>query len=184
MWRDFLLFLPLAVLTNSTVPLPFDPVLIYFTSHHPFKYAWVFALVGSLCAGVAGIIDVKLLGKLSRVLAAQPLPLLRRCTGRWFYLATFLFAFLPLPFSLIRLIIFGQQPRPVLYGLMVMLGRLPRYLLIIYFWQAMALPPQVNGILILIALAVLLYQWRGHIPIIGDRLVPPTLDDAQIQLAE
>jgi hypothetical protein len=44
---DLLLFIPLAVLTNTAFPLPFDYVLLWFAAGRAFPEACVFAALGS-----------------------------------------------------------------------------------------------------------------------------------------
>jgi hypothetical protein len=78
--------------------------------------------------------------------------------GRWFYILTFLFAFLPLPFSVVRLQVLRHRPQAALYGLTVMLGRLPRYLLTVFFWRSLALPAWSNVALILAAASFAVYK--------------------------
>lgn len=150
-WLDLLFFLPLAVLSNTAFPLAFDPVLIYFASRHTMSAACAMAVSGSLCAGLAGVADAKLLGHFRGRVSGQWLAWLPDWRGRWFYVLTFLFALLPLPFSVVRLAVLRQQPSPTLYGLAVILGRLPRYLLTVFFWRSLALPAWSNLVLLLAA---------------------------------
>ncbi len=158
MWLDLLLFILLAVLTNSVLPLSFDPVLIYFASRHSLDVACDLALAGSVCAGLAGLADVKLLGLARQKISPTWASWLPRLSGRWFYFWAFWFALLPLPFTVIRLAILRQPPRAAPYALVVGLGRLPRYLLTVYFWQSLALPPWVNPVILLLAVVFACYK--------------------------
>jgi hypothetical protein len=133
--------------------------LINFAANHTLKESILYAVCGSLCAGVAGVVDVKLLGVVGRLISSKSARVLPRWTGKRFYLLTFLFAFLPLPFSLIRLAMLKHRPRAGLFGLAVVAGRLPRYLLTVYCWQFFELPGWL-GIAILVATLALVYFKR------------------------
>src|SRR5262245_56892403 len=125
MWREALIFISLALLSSTAFPLSFDPVLIYFASGHSLQQASIFAVGGSLCAGIAGIADLKLLGWLKRLVPGKLIFQFPNCKGRWFYLLISLLAFSPLPFFLVRLAILDRKANPFLYGLAIGLGRLP-----------------------------------------------------------
>ena len=45
-WIDLICFVPLAVLCNTVLPVPFDPVLIFFASRQSTGHAMAFALLG------------------------------------------------------------------------------------------------------------------------------------------
>jgi hypothetical protein len=155
---ELLWFIPLAVLSNTAFPLPFDHVLLWFAAGHSFLQAWVFAGFGSACAGVAALADVALLGavgrRLSRRTDAGPIP----GAEPRFYVAVVVVALLPIPYTMIRLALLRVRPRPLLYAVLVSIARLPRYLLLIGLWQALALPGWVGGLLVLSALGWI--AWR------------------------
>jgi hypothetical protein len=159
MWLDILLFILLALLTNTAFPLSFDPILIYFAAGYPLQQATFFAIVGSLCAGIAGVADVKLLGKVRSLFPKKWGIIAPNCKGRWFYVWVSLLAFSPIPFSFVRLFILRRRPDPSLYGLAVGIGRLPRYLLTVYFWQSLTLPAWVNSVLLLSVLLLAFFKW-------------------------
>lgn len=153
MIADLLLFIPLAVLTNTAFPLPFDHVLLWFASGHTFAEACVFAGIGSGCAGLAALVDVMCIGALGRqwsrrngTAAAMPR------AGRRFYVAAFLVGLLPIPYTTIRVTLLQIRPRPLLYALTVSAARLPRYIVIIRLWQSLALPGWAGGALVLSAI--------------------------------
>ena len=133
MVADLVVFLSLAVLCNTSLPVAFDPVLIFYAASHTMHAACAFATAGSLCAGLAGVADVKLLGHVQTHVSEKWLKWLPYWRGRRFYVLTFLFALLPLPFSVVRLAVLRHQPGIVPYGLAIILGRLPRYLLVVVF---------------------------------------------------
>jgi hypothetical protein len=156
---DLLLFIPLAVLTNTGFPLPFDPVLLWFTAGRTFGQASVFAGFGSGCAGLAALADVTIIGALGRrwsyrqgVGASMPR------AGRGFYAAAFVVALLPIPYVTIRVALLKVRPRPLLYALVVSGARLPRYLVIVHLWQTLAPPGWAGGVLVLLAMGWM--QWR------------------------
>ena len=46
MLRELIIFFPLGILSNSLLPIPFEPVLLTFIAQHPAESAWWFAVVG------------------------------------------------------------------------------------------------------------------------------------------
>ena len=139
MLLELALFFPIGVLTNSWLPLPFEPVLLAFAASQPAETVWVFAALGSVCAMVGETIDVKLLG------ALQGKPPRRRFTrwlantGRRFYVIAALIAVSPIPITMMRVAAYWRRPRPWLYGVSVGLGRLPRYLGILWVARHMGI---------------------------------------------
>jgi hypothetical protein len=160
MWRDLLLFVPLAVLTNTAFPLSFDPVLLYFASRYDFGPACAFALLGSLCAAAGALVDMKLIGAARDLGLPGRLGALSSRRGAWLYLLTFLVALSPLPFSIVRLALLQARPDPALFGLSVGLGRLPRYVMTVYFWQSLAPPAWASAGALASAAALALWKWR------------------------
>lgn len=157
---ELLWFVPLAVLSNTAFPLPFDHVLLWFAAGHSFTQASVFAGFGSVCAGVAAVVDVAVLSAVGRRWRAgaevQALP----SAGRGFYVAVVLVALLPIPYTTIRLALLRVRPRPLLYAVLVSGARLPRYLLLIRLWHALALPGWVGALLVLSALGWIVWRPR------------------------
>jgi hypothetical protein len=167
---DLLLFIPLAVLTNTAFPLPFDPVLLWFASGHTFAEACVFAGFGSGCAGLAALADVTIIGALGRRWSHRQRPGVPMPEAApSFYAAAFLVALLPIPYTTIRLALLNVRPRPLLYALIVSGGRLPRYLVILRLWQTLAPPGWAGGALVLSAIAWM--AWRGPRRARGERWV-------------
>ena len=111
MLLDLAIFFPLGVLTNSWLPLPFEPVLLAFSATQAPETAWIFAACGSVAAMVGETIDIKLL----RTLRADP-PTRRftrwlASTGRRFYLVAGLVAISPIPITLVRVAAYWRRPR-------------------------------------------------------------------------
>ena len=156
MLLDLTLFVLLAVLTNTAFPAPFDPVLLCFAARYSLPVAYIFAFVGSVCAGIAGRIDIRVLGRIGGKIPARWARLLPTFDGRWFYPAVMLAALLPGTFGVMRLALVRRRPDPNWYALSVATGRLPRYLLTIHFWQALALPAWVPLALFAVTMVVAL----------------------------
>ena len=156
MLLDLALFGLLAVLTNTAFPAPFDPVLLCFAARYSSPLAYVFALLGSVCAGIAGRIDIRVLGRVGERIPARWARLLPTFSGRWFYPAVMLAALLPGTFGVMRVTLVRRRPDPNWYALAVATGRLPRYLLTIHFWQVLAPPAWVPALLFAITMAVAL----------------------------
>jgi membrane protein YqaA with SNARE-associated domain len=135
MLREWGLFVVLGLLTNTAVGPPFDPVLLAFAGGRPWAHAWPFVLVGSLCAGAGGALEAALGRKVRRT---APRPAGRLWRGRTFYLLTAATAASPLPFTVARLAALARRPNPVLYGVSIVAGRLPRYALTVLAWQRLS----------------------------------------------
>lgn len=135
---DALCFLPLAFLCNTALPVPFDPVLIYFASHHDSKATIVFAAGASICAGLAAVAETGVLKSLGGRIGFDDGGQFSRSLS--FYLFAMLVALLPLPFSIVRLAVLRKPPERFLYGSAVVLGRFPRYLVTAGLWHAIHLP--------------------------------------------
>ena len=138
MAADLWLFIPLAILSNTAFPLPFDYVLVWFAGGHSAEQAIVFAGLGSLCAGLAGLVDVAVAGTVGRRLWSETGRAGR--AGGWFYFVVFLASLLPIPFTTIRVMLLRIRPHPVVYAVVVSGGRLPRYLVTVRLWQSLAIP--------------------------------------------
>ncbi|MCI0415095.1 hypothetical protein L0222_20170 [bacterium] len=122
MCDNFALFALLAVLTNTALPFPFEPVLLFHIDKYP---AIVLVLTGSICAAAGGNIDQLLANRIRK-------RLMNKFTEArfYFYVATFLFALLPLPFSVIRVSLLKIKPKSAYYGSAIFAGRFIRYSLI------------------------------------------------------
>jgi hypothetical protein len=153
-WIDLLFYLPLAFLSNTALPFAFDPVLIYFASRHSISSAYGFAVLGSALAGLAAVTDVKLLRWVHIRSSDRWLAWLPQWRGSVFYIWAFVFALLPLPFTVVRLAVLRHPPAAVPYAVTVSLGQLPRYVFTILLWPSLGLPPRSAAILLAIAMIV------------------------------
>ena len=125
---SLLLYPVLAIITNAIIPVPFEPVLLYYFSNFP-EYAHLLVIGGALCASIAAILDVFITGKIGNRLERK-FALVRAPAMPIFYLGVFLFAAFPLPFSAIRAAMVKYRPRRFYYATIVFFGRLLRYWLI------------------------------------------------------
>lgn len=152
MLLDLSLFVLLAVLTNTAFPAPFDPVLVCFAVRYSLPGAYLFALVGGLCAGIAGVIDARVMARIGGKIPWRWARLLPTCRGRWFYLAVMLAALVPGTFGAVRMALVRRKPDPTWYALSLMAGRLPRYVLTIHFAQLLALPAWIPALFVAAAM--------------------------------
>ena len=125
---SLLLYPVLALITNAIIPVPFEPVLLYYLSNFP-EYAHLLVIGGASCASIAAIFDVFITGKIGNRLERK-FALVRAPATPIFYLGVFLFAAFPLPFSAIRTAMVKYRPRRFYYAVIVFWGRLLRYWLI------------------------------------------------------
>jgi membrane protein YqaA with SNARE-associated domain len=146
-WIDAICFFPLAFLCNTALPVPFDPVLIYFAAHHDSKATLVFAAGASICAGLAAVAETGVLKSLGGRMGFNDGGQFNRTLS--FYFFTMLVALLPLPFSLVRLAVVRHSPKRFPYGLAVVLGRFPRYVVTAGLWHAIHLPPWAAVLLLI-----------------------------------
>jgi len=160
-WPNVFCFLTLAVLCNTAFPLSFDPVLIHFATRQASSGYWVFALIGSVCASLGAVVDVQFVGWLQKKVPDRWIEWLPLWNGNYFYLLVFLFALLPLPFSVVRLASLRRTPRLFPYGLAVFLGRLPRYLLTLALWPVLGLPAGSSAVLLCVGLLLAVAK-LGH----------------------
>jgi hypothetical protein len=158
-WLDLIVYIPLAVLCNTVVPLPFDPVLIFFASRQSTCGACVLALTGSICAAFAIVADIRLIRYVHQRTPEKWLSLLPAWQGRKIYVLTILFALLPLPFTVVRLAALRHPPKMIPFQIAVALGRFPRYLLTVLLWPSLGLPANSAALLLGLCVAYALIRW-------------------------
>jgi hypothetical protein len=154
-------FVALAVLTNTALGPPFDPVLLWYTAGRPWPEAWAFVLVGAVCAGIAGALEALVAGRLGQ--RRTGLPAVAR-GGRSFYLFTAAIAASPLPFTVVRVAALARRPHPVLYAASIAAGRLPRYAVTVLAWDRLGLPHGVLAALGAATLALVAVRWLRRSP--------------------
>jgi hypothetical protein len=135
----WLSYVALALVTNTAVGPPFDPVLVWFAAGRPRPEMWALAVAGSVCAGLAGVLEASI-GH--RFVPAGRIPArARRLTrGRTFYAFAAAVSASPLPFTLVRVAALARKPHPLAYGAAVAAGRLPPYALTVLAWNHLGLP--------------------------------------------
>ena len=112
-------------------------------------------MVGSLCAGAAGALEVSV-GRRFLKRRADPSSLFPSCAGGVFYLFAAAVAASPLPFTVVRLAALSRRPRPIVYGVCVAAGRLPRYALTVLAWNRLGLSGGAVGVVVVGGLIVIL----------------------------
>jgi hypothetical protein len=138
MWPEILLFVPIAIATNTAFPVPFDPLYVWFVYKQQSTAAILFAFTGAGCAGLACLLDLKLASAVAQKRFERKDPTLL------FYAVLFLCALFPLPFSVMRTTLLKWKPPAALYASTVMAGRLPRYLLLIYLGHTFQVPSAIS----------------------------------------
>lgn len=152
-------FLGLGVLANTVFPMPFEPILVAFSGGTGREAMALLCLAGSLCAGLAALVDAGCFGVVRRRLNRRlPRTDERQATFR-FYAFAATAAMLPIPFTLVRAALLHTRPQPFLFAAIVAAARYPRYLVTVFAWGALALPEWagwvVGGLTVIAAL-----EWR------------------------
>jgi len=161
---DLLLFAPLAVLTNSTIPIPFEPVLLWATAERSTRLMVAFCVLGAVCAAAAGLLDRGLLGAVGRRACAE----VRGPAPRWFYAMAFTCALLPIPFMPVRVALVRFEPHRLGYAATIFAARLPRYLAITLVWGFVSPPAWVTTLVVLASVVGGLVVWLRRRRTAGD----------------
>jgi drug/metabolite transporter (DMT)-like permease len=138
MWLEVLLLIPIAIFTNTALPVPFDPLLMIWAQSGINMF--LLALTAALCAGIGSILDVRL----ARALGRNNIRHGREAVA--LYCATFVCALLPLPFSIIRVSLIQWTPSAILFAVVVTGGRFPRYLLILHLGRTLPVSPLLYAV--------------------------------------
>lgn len=146
---ELLAFVPAMIATNTPFPLPSDAVLLAFTSGRAPWLAIVFALVGAVCAGIGGLVELRI----AAAVAPERTPVRRS-----FYVLVACVAALPIPFTAIRLLLLRGVPRPAAYASAIAFGRAPRYLAEALLVAHFTAPPwlSIGGA----AVVLVVWWWR------------------------
>jgi hypothetical protein len=152
MWPDVLIFTIAALLTNTVIPVQFDPVLLYFAARQSWAGAVGLSLLATACAGMAAGMDIPLAGFAARWLWRARSPW-RWPWPRHFYVVVALAAFLPVPFTAVRASLVLVTPQPRRYVGAVILGRLPRYAGAVLVLKGLHLPDWTWVVLLAIVIA-------------------------------
>jgi membrane protein YqaA with SNARE-associated domain len=158
-WLELVSFLGLGVLSNTVFPMPFEPLLIAYSSGLDGGQMALLCIAGSLCAGLGALVDAGCLGIVRRRLQrGDGLAQGRRAGGR-FYAFTAAAGLLPIPFTLVRAGLLHARPSPFLFAAIVATARYPRYLVTVFAWGALALPAWTGWVLAGLTLLAAL-EWR------------------------
>jgi uncharacterized membrane protein YdjX (TVP38/TMEM64 family) len=172
---DWLAFITLSVVSNTPLPLAFDPIMLEFARTHPSEQAWTAAVVGAIGAGAGGTFEMfafRVLGRQSPNVGRE---LFEAPSGPWFYPSIAAMALMPIPFTVVRVAAYLTQARPSLYGLAITAGRLPRHAAIVALSSALTLPSWLGPLMVLLAVSPLLLRWLA--PIVSpacSTALPPT----------
>lgn len=137
---ELLVFVPVAVLTNTALPVSFDPILVAFAAGRGPAEGLVLSIVGTACAACGAFVDLRIATAVRRLKLPAWTSHFPAPEGAAFYVWTALLALSPLPFALVRAALLRVRPSAPLYALAVAAGRFPRYLLLVFVWQSFALP--------------------------------------------
>lgn len=141
----YVVFAMLAVVTNTAFPYPFEPVLLLFAEGATPSDLILLSVTGSIAAGIAALIDHRLLSALGHKLFAARV---RNFHRWWFYAAVFATALLPFPYTATRAALLRGRPNAVLFAGTVTAARFPRYLLTVHLWQVLTPPRWVTVTLV------------------------------------
>jgi len=154
---DWLVFIVVSVVSNTPVPIAFDPVMLHFARSHPGDQAWMAAIVGALGAGAGGMSEMVAFRNLRRALPDFATAVRRVPSGPWFYPWTAAMALTPIPFTVVRVAACLGHARPGLYGLAIAIGRLPRHAAIVYLASTVMFPSWLGPLTLVLAVSPLLW---------------------------
>jgi hypothetical protein len=151
MGNNILMFVFLAICTNTVVPVPFETVFFYYFVKYP-DFALHLVVIGSLGATTGSLIDLALATSIRKTMLKR----FHQHTieaGLLFYSIAFLFALLPLPFSVIRASLLRIRANPATFAATILPARLFKYLLLATAFRAWGLATgmTIGAVLLLIA---------------------------------
>lgn len=153
-----------AIPSNSIVPVPHEPGLLYFAQfYHP---AWI-AIAGTLGTGVAAFADygvVEAAMRHPKINGARQARLYKwavKWLMRYPFATCFLFSFTPLPIYVVRVLAPASGYPVQRYVCAIMLGRLPRFFAIAWIGYLFPLPGWFLGALFVALIAVLFIASRS-----------------------
>jgi membrane protein YqaA with SNARE-associated domain len=158
-WPELASLLGLGVLSNTVFPMPFEPLLVAFSSGRTNGELALLCLIGSACAGAGALVDAGCFGLVRRRLQRRANPPGERRAGVRFYLFTAAAGLLPIPFTLVRAGLMHSRPRPLLFAGIVAVSRYPKYLVIVFTWGALTLPEWAGWVVAGVSLLAAL-EWR------------------------
>jgi membrane protein YqaA with SNARE-associated domain len=160
---DWLVFTVVSVVSNTPVPIAFDPVLLHFARTHPGDQAWIAAVVGAVGAGAGGMSEMVAFRLLRRSLPDVVKVVRSAPSGPWFYPWTAAMALTPIPFTMVRVAACLGRARPAPYGLAIAVGRLPRNAAIVYLASSLMFPSWLGPLALALAVSPLLWMLRRRV---------------------
>ena len=162
-WPDaagIFLFGLYAIPTNSMIPLPHEPGLLYFAKYYdPF---WI-ALAGTLGTAVAAFADYELIGRAlrhPRMRSARDSSLFQWAV-RMFkvqpFLTTVIFTMTPLPIYVVRVLAPAAGYSIVRYIVALMVGRFPRFYVVALLGYMFPVPTWVLVVIFALMIAPVIW---------------------------
>ncbi len=129
--------------SNSILPIPHEPVLLYFSKY--YDPLWI-AVAGTLGTAVAAFADYEVVERAMRhprirgAREARLYKLAVRWLMHWPFATIVLFAFTPLPIYVVRVLAPASGYPIRRYVLALMVGRLPRFFVVAWLGHTFPLP--------------------------------------------
>ena len=141
--------------TNSMIPAPHEPGLLFFAKfYHP---VWI-ALAGTLGTAIAAFADYDLVGRamrhprIGRARDTRVYKAAVRWLMAWPFATIVVFAFTPLPIYVVRVLAPATGYPLHRYVIALMVGRFPRFLAVAYVGYVLPIPAWVLGLLFVLFL--------------------------------
>lgn len=163
-FAGLVLFALYSIPSNSMIPVPHEPGLLYFAKlYHP---VWI-ATAGTLGASIVCIADYAVVGaalRHPRMKSASESRLFRWATcwmSRWPFAIITLFALIPLPVYVVRVLAPASGYPLPRYMAAQALGRFPRFLALAWIGHAIQLPTWLLAAMFVVLLAACLIGTRS-----------------------
>jgi membrane protein YqaA with SNARE-associated domain len=156
-YQMLILYFLYTIPTNSFIPIPHEPVILYF-SH--FYGPLIIAIVGTCATMIAAFIDYQVVSAAFSHRRIAPVKNTRIYTKSvsYFYKFPFFtvlcFAFFPLPFYPIRVLAISSKYSIWRYFAAVVLGRFPRYYILALFGYYIKVPISILALVFIIFLFI------------------------------
>ncbi len=158
------LFTLYAMPSNSMMPFPHEPGLLFFAKYYD---PILVAIAGTIGSGVVAFADYELVERmfrLPRVSRARESKLYK-WSIKWFMRAPFwtsvAFSFTPLPIYIVRVLAPAAGYSVYRYVLAIMIGRLPRFYLVALLGHKMQLPTWLLVVIFFALIALVMLTTRG-----------------------
>ena len=159
--------------TNSILPLPHEPGVLYFSAYYDPIAIAIAATLGSLVVSFADYAMVEAAMRRPRLNAASKTGLFGWAV-RWMKRAPFaivvLFSFTPLPISVIRVLAPASNYPLGRYMVAQVIGRLPRFYALAWLGRTVKFPAWV--LLAMFVVLMLVFWWSSRTPRGGAEALP------------